>query len=76
MMAGTVLIGLAIALMRYLKTMRNGFTGDNLLSSKWANMNLEAFVISQTMGGNQTDATKATTGGGGSFGGGGSSESF
>jgi len=76
MIAGAVLIGLAIALMRYLKTMRNGFTGENLLSSKWANMNLEAFVISQTMGGNQTDATKTTTSGGGSFGGGGSSESF
>jgi len=56
--------------------MRNGFTGENLLSSKWANMNLEAFVISQTMGGNQTNATKIETGGGGSFGGGGSSESF
>ena len=76
MFAGAVLIGLAIALMRYMKTMRNGFTGENLLSSKWANMNLEAFVISQTMGGNQTDAIKTETGSGGSFGGGGSSESF
>jgi hypothetical protein len=76
MIAGSVLIGVAIVLMRYLKTMRNGFTGENLLSSKWANMNLEAFVISQTMGGNQTDAIKTEMGGGGSFSGGGSSESF
>jgi uncharacterized membrane protein YgcG len=76
MFAGSILITLAIVLMRYLKTMRNGFTGEDILSSKWASMNLEAFVISQTMGGNQTDATKTTTGGGGSFGGGGSSESF
>jgi hypothetical protein len=63
-------------MMRYLKVMRNGFTGENLLSSKWAAMNLEAFVISQTMGGNQTDAVKTSTGEGGSFGGGGSSDSF
>jgi uncharacterized membrane protein YgcG len=76
MIAGSVLIGIAIVLMRYLKTIRNGFTGENLLSSKWASMNLEAFVISQTMGGNQTDSTKTESGGGGSFGGGGSSESF
>lgn len=76
MIAGTILIATAIVLMRYLKIMRNGFAGEDILSSKWASMNLEAFVISQTMGGNQTDATQATTGGGGSFGGGGSSESF
>jgi len=76
MLAGAILISSAILLMRYLKTMRNGFTRENILSSKWANMNLEAFVISQTIGGNQTDATKTTTGGGGSFGGGGSSDSF
>jgi len=36
--------------MRYLKMMRNGFTGEDILSSKWANLNVEAFVISQTMG--------------------------
>jgi hypothetical protein len=76
MIAGTLLIGSAIGLMRYLKIMRNGFTGENILSSKWATLNVEAFVISQTMGGNQPEATQTTTGGGGSFGGGGSSESF
>lgn len=76
MIAGTLLIGSAIGLMRYLKIMRNGFTGENILSSKWATLNVEAFVISQTMGGNQAEATQTTTGGGGSFGGGGSSESF
>jgi hypothetical protein len=76
MIAGSVLIGTAIVLMRYLKAMRNGFTRENLLSSKWTSMNLEAFVISQTMGGNQSDTTKIEMGGGGSFGGGGSSESF
>ena len=76
MIAGSLLIGSAIALMRYLKTMRGGFTGDDMLSSKWAALNGEAFVIPQTMGGNQSGAAKTTTGGGGSFGGGGSSDSF
>jgi uncharacterized membrane protein YgcG len=56
--------------------MRHGFTGENILSSKWANLNVEAFVISQTMGGNQAEVAKTTAGGGGSFGGGGSSDSF
>jgi len=76
MLAGSILIILAIVLMRYLKTMRNGFTGEDILSSKWANLNVEAFVIAQTMGGNQTEALRTTAGGGGSFGGGGSSDSF
>jgi len=76
MIAGSILIVSAIALMRYLKTKRNGFIGENILSSKWANLNVEAFMVSQTMGGNQPDASKITTGDGGSFGGGGSSESF
>jgi len=62
MFAGAILIAIAILMMRYLKVMRIGFTGENLLSSKWATMNLEAFVISQTMGGNQTDAVKTSTG--------------
>ena len=74
--AGSLLIMAAIALMRYLKIMRHGFTGENILSSKWANLNVEAFVISQTMGGNQAEVVKTTAGGGGSFGGGGSSDSF
>jgi hypothetical protein len=74
--AGGILFGSAILLMRFLKKTRNGFTGEDILSSKWANLNLEAFVISQTMGGNQEIKTESTTGGGGSFGGAGSSESF
>ncbi len=76
MLAGSILIIAAIALMRYLKIMRDGFTGEDILSTKWATLNMEAFVISQTMGGNQAEGTKTTAGGGGSFGGGGSSESF
>ncbi len=76
-LAGTLLILLSIALMRYLKTIRNGFTGENLLSHKWQSINAEAFIVSQTMGGNQT-ATRSMgeSGGGGDSGGGGASSRF
>jgi hypothetical protein len=74
--AGIVLISSSLILMRFLKITRSGFTGEDILSSKWANLNLEAFVISQTMGGNQVANSQSATGGGGSFGGGGSSEGF
>jgi hypothetical protein len=75
-LAGVILIGAAVALMRYLKTMRNGFTGENILSEKWGNMNVEAFVISQTMGGNQTSVEHPSMPSGGASGGGGASSSF
>ncbi|CAN5175841.1 hypothetical protein BH09BAC3_BH09BAC3_00420 [soil metagenome] len=73
--AGGGLLLISIALLNYLKIIRNGFTSDNLLSEKWASMNLEAFVISQTMGGNQSVDAKVQ-GGGGSFGGGGATGDF
>jgi uncharacterized membrane protein YgcG len=64
-------------LFNYLKTMRGGFTRENHLAEKWANLNLQAFVISQTLGGNQPGAgSQIETGGGGKFGGGGSTDSF
>jgi uncharacterized membrane protein YgcG len=75
-LAGAILIGIAIMLMRYLKVMRNGFTGDNLLSERWADMNVEALVISQTMGGNVAHAGSTDVGGGGDSGGGGASTKF
>jgi len=75
-LAGIILIGTAVALMRYLKTMRNGFTRENILSEKWGSMNVEAFVISQTMGGNQSNVDQADMPGGGSAAGGGASENF
>jgi uncharacterized membrane protein YgcG len=73
--AGGFLIGISIILMRYLKVMRNGFTGDNLLSERWADMNVEAFIISQTMGGNIAHSG-SDVGGGGDSGGGGASTKF
>ena len=74
--SGSSLIGATIALMHYLKIKRNGFTGENIMSEKWGNMNVEAFVISQTMGGNQTNAEHPSLPGGGTSGGAGASSSF
>lgn len=76
-MAGVISMLVAILLMRHLKKVRNGFTSENILSSSWANLNVEAFIISQTMGGNQPDKIDVNeTGGGGRSGGGGASTSF
>jgi len=77
MIVGGMLIMAGIILLRYLKQLRNGFTSENLLNSAWANLNVEAFIISQTMGGNQPEKINITeTGGGGDSGGGGASSSF
>jgi hypothetical protein len=74
--AGAVLFAMAILLHRYLKVMRGGFTGENILTEKWAGTNVQAFLISQTMGGNQPTADTKFKGGGGDFGGGGASGDF
>jgi hypothetical protein len=74
--AGLVLLAVSISLLNYLKIMRHGFTRENLLTEKWGNMNVEAFVISQTMGGNQVNANSGSSPGGGDSGGGGASSSF
>ena len=74
--AGLVLLAVSISLLNYLKTMRHGFTRENLLGEKWGNMNFEAFVISQTMGGNQIGSKTSDMPGGGDSGGGGASTSF
>ncbi len=73
--AGIILLLVSIGLLNYLKVVRSGFTRENLLTEKWGGMNVEAFIISQTMGGNQTAAPKVH-GGGGSFGGGGAAGDF
>jgi len=74
-LAGAVLIVVALALFRYLRTMRNGFTRENIIKEKWASANPEAFIISQTLGGNKM-ATEEVMGGGGVSTGGGSSDTF
>lgn len=77
MVAGAILIIAGVILIRYMKEVRKGFTSENLLSSAWADLHVEAFIISQTMGGNQPERTNITeTGGGGDSGGGGASTSF
>ena len=74
--AGVVLLAISIALLNYLKIMRNGFTRENLIAEKWGNLNAEAFIISQTMGGNQATIKEEFKGGGGGFGGGGASGGY
>ncbi len=73
--AGLILLGISLVLLNYLKSIRAGYTRENLLSEKWSSMNAEAFVISQTMGGNQLSAENLKREGG-SFGGGGASGDF
>ena len=75
-LAGTILLSITILLLNYLKIIRNGFTRENILAEKWANLNAEGFIISQTMGGNQVTVKEQFKGGGGSFGGGGASSGF
>jgi uncharacterized membrane protein YgcG len=74
--AGALLIVTALLISRYLRIPRNGFTRGKVLSEKWAESNPEAFVISQTLGGNKIAADESFQGGGGDFGGGGSSGSY
>lgn len=75
-LAGVLLLATAFGLQHFLRSIRNGYTRENLLDEKWGNTNAEAFVIAQTLGGNQAVEDTTSSGGGGEFGGGGSSESF
>lgn len=74
--AGVVLLFVSIYLLRYLKVVQNGFTSENVLSEKWMNANAEAFIISQTLGGNKVSVEEPAKFGGGSFGGGGARGEF
>ena len=73
---GAVVLAITIWLMNYLKIIQHGYTRENLLSEKWANTNAQAFLVSQTMGGNQQPTDLADVPGGGSSAGGGSTDSF
>lgn len=75
-LAGLILIGISLAMLNYLKTPRKGYTRDNILSERWGNVNVEAFIIAQTMGGNKVTIDDTSGGGGGRFGGGGASGEF
>jgi hypothetical protein len=74
-LAGIIMTSIAMGLFRYLRTPKHGFTRENLLGEKWAGANPEAFVISQTLGGNiATEGPQAGSGGHSS--GGGSSDAW
>lgn len=75
-LAGIILLAISILLLNYLKTPKHGFTRENILTEKWGNMNAEAFIISQTMGGNQVTVKEEFKGGGGGFGGGGATGGY
>jgi len=75
-LAGAVLLTVSLLLFRYLRTPRHGYTRENLLDEKWANANLEGFIVSQSLGGNQVTTSDVETGGGGVSRGGGSTDSF
>ena len=66
--------------MKYLKTPRNAFTRNQLLTNKWDNSDFTALIASQTLGGHQIDTDINTNEdiefGGGKFGGGGASGKF
>lgn len=72
--AGLVLLSICFYLFRLLKAPRDGYTHELILTEKWADANPEAFIISQTMGGNQV--ADATAREGGQFGGGGATGSY
>lgn len=75
--AGALLIGVSLWLLNYLKVIRHGFTRENHLAEKWGDLNVQAFIMSQTLGGNEVGAAPASfKGEGGSFGGGGASGDF
>jgi hypothetical protein len=75
-LAGIILLTVSLWLMQYLKVIRHGFTRENHLPEKWADMNVEAIIISQTLGGNQISEEKTMGGGGGDFGGGGATTNY
>ena len=75
--AGAMILGLTIWTLNYLKTIKNGFTREKLLSDKWDNINAESILISSTMGGNVAPPESSSTEfGGGEFGGGGAGGEF
>lgn len=74
-LAGAVMIVLALLLLNYLKTIKNSFTREQLLTSKWDDSDLTAYIASQTLGGNAID-DEAFKGSGGEYGGAGASSQF
>ncbi len=74
--AGFLMIGIAIYALNYLKVIRSGITREIIKGNKWFDPNVEAFVVSQTLGGNEIVEDDSFKGQGGGFGGGGASGEF
>jgi hypothetical protein len=74
--AGAALLAATGWLLYFLRTPRQGYTREPLLPEKWGNEQLQAFVVSQTLGGNKPAVDPPSAGGGGESGGGGASTSF
>lgn len=76
-LAGVVVLGITLYIFRYLRTPKHGYTRESLFKEKWADSNLQAIIVSQTLGGNTiTEDAQGDTGGGGAFSGGGSTDKF
>lgn len=74
--SGLFLLITSVALLRWLKTPRNGYTRENILSEKWTNSNAQAFIISQTLGVGTKSEVEQSQFGGGESGGGGANSTF
>jgi hypothetical protein len=76
--SGGLLIAISLALLTYLKKIRNGFTRELIMQEKLGSKDLAAIIASQTLGGNQPTGTTndEIIFKGGKFGGGGASSSW
>lgn len=74
---GVILLLLAYTIINYLKQPKKGITYTEVRKTNLENLNIEGFIIGQTMGhAHQTSTKSQSPFGGGSGGGGGSSDSF
>lgn len=76
-LAGGIMLGIAFWALNYLKTEKHGYTREKILTDDWSKVNIEAFIIQQTMdGGPQIPEGNDVEFGGGEFGGGGAGGDF
>lgn len=77
-LAGTVITSFTLWLLNKLKTPKNGFTRDQLLTQEGLNAHTESLLVSSTMGGNasNTELPNNPEMGGGQFGGGGAGSDY
>ena len=76
LIAGTILIAVSYAFIRYLKTPKYGFTSEALSSAQAQALNVEALIIAETFASQQPNIEGPGLYGGGSGGGGGASGGY